>query len=103
MIDETNNTYGALTVIKRVENDKHGKAQWLCRCECGKEIVVVGSNLRKGNTKTCGCGIYNQKIREQSEIGKRYGKLIVESFFGRTDYGKLLWNCKCDCGNSAVV
>ena len=26
--------FGKLTVIKRVENDKFNKAQWLCTCEC---------------------------------------------------------------------
>lgn len=100
-IDETGNRYGILTVIKRVENDKHGKAKWLCRCDCGKEIEVVGSALRKGNTKSCGCRVLSAETRE---IGKRYGNLTVIDFAGRSPIDKkLLWKCKCDCGNITTV
>jgi len=56
VIDLTNKQFGRLKVIKRVENDKDGNTQWLCQCNCdGKEIIVLGSSLRKGNTKSCGC------------------------------------------------
>ena len=27
----------------------------LCKCECGEEIQVRTSNLKSGNTKSCGC------------------------------------------------
>lgn len=30
VVDMTNQKYGLLTVIKRGENDKFGKAQWWC-------------------------------------------------------------------------
>ena len=100
-IDETGNKYGILTVIKRVENDKYGKACWLCRCECGNEIVVEGSSLRRGNTKSCGCRRLSTETRE---IGKRYGNLTVVEFAGRSPIdGKLMWKCKCDCGNYTTV
>lgn len=47
--------YGKLTVIKRAENDKWNKAQWLCQCECGGEKTVIGCHLRQGIVKSCGC------------------------------------------------
>jgi|SRR5699024_7669222 len=47
--------FGKLTVIKRVENDKHGKAKWLCKCECGNQTTPSASDLRSGKSKTCGC------------------------------------------------
>ncbi len=28
---------------------------WLCRCDCGTEIEIAGSNLRSGNSASCGC------------------------------------------------
>jgi hypothetical protein len=28
---------------------------WKCRCECGKEKLVLATCLRSGNTKSCGC------------------------------------------------
>lgn len=29
---------------------------WLCVCDCGNLTEVIGKDLRKGNTKSCGCG-----------------------------------------------
>ena len=28
---------------------------WLCKCDCGKEVIVQGAHLRSGKTKSCGC------------------------------------------------
>lgn len=36
-------------------------------------------------------------------IGYRSGRLVVKSLAGRTEDGKILWNCDCDCGGSKVV
>ena len=53
-IDLTGRRYAHLTVISQ-----HGhigdKISWLCRCDCGNEKVVSGSNLKTGNTTSCGC------------------------------------------------
>lgn len=50
-------TFGRLTVIKRVSNSKHGHPMWECVCSCPDETVCVvrGSALTAGNTKSCGC------------------------------------------------
>lgn len=48
-------TFGELTVIKRVENNKYGRARWLCKCSCGNEKITTGKLLLKGDTKSCGC------------------------------------------------
>lgn len=34
---------------------------------------------------------------------KRFGRLIVICEEGRNNKGEILWYCKCDCGNSAIV
>lgn len=47
--------FGKLAVIERAENDKSGQTQWLCECDCGNRIIVQRSNLKSGNTKSCGC------------------------------------------------
>lgn len=54
--DLTGQKFEHLTVIKRAqENTKHGRAQWICKCDCGKEIVTSGNCLLRGHTKSCGC------------------------------------------------
>ena len=115
-IDRTGKVYGRLTVLKRSRNDKFGKVKWLCRCECGKEVVVVGDNLRRGNTTSCGC--YNKlMIREsfrkkreenlnvkgvQDLSGKKYGLFTVLSR-SENDNGHAAWLCRCECGIEKVV
>ena len=66
IINEIGNKYGLLIVLSRAEHpttDHSTDAFWLCQCECGNQIVVSGSRLRSGNTKSCGCiksiGEYN--------------------------------------------
>lgn len=55
LIDIRGKTFGRLKVLDRAENTKRGSARWLCKCECGKELVVIGRCLRNGHTKSCGC------------------------------------------------
>ena len=38
--DLTGQKFGRLTVIKRAENTSNNQAQWICKCECGKEIKI---------------------------------------------------------------
>ena len=49
-----------LTVInynEEVSKQKKG-SYWDCKCDCGNEVIVHGSSLRSGHTKSCGC--YNR-------------------------------------------
>ena len=47
--------YGRLVVMHRSGTAKSGGATWLCKCDCGREVVIHGNNLRRGHTKSCGC------------------------------------------------
>ncbi len=40
-------------VIERIENTK--PIRYLCECDCGTKRDVLGSNLRSGTCKSCGC------------------------------------------------
>ena len=51
--DLTDKKFGRLTVVEFASVNKHGKSMWKCRCECGNEIVVVGSHLTSGHTTSC--------------------------------------------------
>ena len=54
-IDITGKTFGNLTVIERLPNEKGGVVRWKCRCSCGKYTTVRSSNLKSGLVKSCGC------------------------------------------------
>ena len=54
-LDLRGQPFGKLTVLRENGRDKHNKVLWLCRCECGNVVTVLGSNLRNENTTSCGC------------------------------------------------
>lgn len=64
LLDLTGQTFGKLTVLKRVPNlTKSRSYKYLCQCECGNLTEVTSSDLRRGAQKSCGCmkskGEYN--------------------------------------------
>lgn len=88
--------FGMLTVIGRAPSTAKGQRRWICRCDCGIEKIVLGSNLKRGTTVSCGCK------HKKDLTGQRIGKLTV---IGRSDkYGSRgkrqtqLWECVCECG-----
>lgn len=46
--------FGQLTVTGG-PSIKNGRTLWECLCSCGNTVNVLGTNLVKGNTKSCGC------------------------------------------------
>lgn len=99
-----------ITVIDRAENNSHGKAMWNCQCDCGKIFTTLGTSLRNGNTKSCGCMTrknakqhlikMHQKNSQETMIGQKFGKLTVIKDTGeRGASGLIIYLCKCDCGN----
>jgi hypothetical protein len=30
-------------------------SRWVCRCDCGNEIITTGNGLKTGKTRSCGC------------------------------------------------
>lgn len=75
IIDLTGQKFGKLTVLK-LDHIEKSKKYWLCKCDCGKEKIVNGYSLKRGDTKSCGClrkkgkskAIMKQK--ETKEVGK---------------------------------
>ena len=68
-IDLTGKVFGEITVLYRVTSPKKGIVCWMCRCSCGKEWVVDGHSLKKGNTRSCGC----MHKKQTSEIFYKHG------------------------------
>jgi hypothetical protein len=55
VIDLVGLSFGRLKVVERAPN-KGKHACWVCDCSCGTQgIIVLGGNLRRGNTQSCGC------------------------------------------------
>jgi hypothetical protein len=98
--------FGKLEVIKRAEG---GRSAWICRCDCGKESVVLTGNLRRKHTTSCGC--YQRFIldskRDRSPrhfnlSGKKFGRWTALSYTS-TSIEEAAWICRCDCGTERRV
>jgi len=53
-IDITGQKFGMLTAVKFIEI-KFRTSIWLFKCDCGVEKKIYSSNVKSGNTKSCGC------------------------------------------------
>lgn len=53
-IDLIGQKFGRLTVISFHELER-GDTYFNCLCDCGREVVVKGQDLKRGSTKSCGC------------------------------------------------
>ena len=53
--DLVGQVFGRLTVVKRAENTKKGKARWTCSCTCGGARTASACELKFGKTRSCGC------------------------------------------------
>lgn len=47
--------FGRLVAVCVAGRTKDRKLQWLCKCDCGNESVVIGTDLRSHATESCGC------------------------------------------------
>jgi len=88
--------YGKLLVVAFAGKNKHKQHCWLCKCDCGKEKVIVGGSLVGGYSKSCGCS------RIKNILNMRFGRLVVKEMKRSEKYG-ILWKCLCDCGNIVFV
>ena len=88
--------YGMLTVIGQAPSTNKGKRCWLCRCDCGTEKIILGENLTRGTTVSCGCKHRNDLT------GQKIGKLTVlersDQYGSRGKRKTRLWKCICECG-----
>lgn len=67
-VDHTGKVFHQLTVIERAGSDGVS-ATWLCRCECGGDIVVPARRLVSGGTKSCGC----RKVAAARLVNRKHG------------------------------
>lgn len=81
LTEHTGQRFGRLLVLRVAHRDHELRYHWLCRCDCGKEVVKNGRLLRDGRTQSCGC-YRKEKI---SEIKTTHGD-------SRTSRVYSIWN-----------
>ncbi len=102
--DLTGKKIGYLTILSRAEDwiqpSGQHKRMWHCLCECGKVCDVRASDLKSGNTTSCGCRSSRRKSVGLDDLtGKQFGNfLVINRAPNRiTPSGQQtrVWHCKC--------
>ena len=110
--DLTGLIFSRLTVIEYAGARKTNKGvnlhQWLCKCECGKEKIILGSNLKSKETTSCGC-LHKEKLKSKilkrnttELIGQKFGKLTVVEYVEHKR-SHPYWKCLCECGGINIA
>lgn len=116
-IDLTGRRFGRLLVIQRAgyKECANGKRRtaWLCVCDCGTQVEVIGHMLLSGKTKSCGCLRHECSLlagKNMSEsnvinmVGETFGRLtVIERDYTERKQRGAYWKCRCVCGNECVV
>ncbi len=80
-IDITGQRFGRFTALSIAGKNASGNILWLCRCDCGNEKTVPGSELRRGKIRSCGClrsdssrhSIAKLKSSRETPLGYKHG------------------------------
>ena len=91
--DLTGQKFGRLTVIEFSRIADGGEAVWKCKCFCGAISFVLGSAIRSGSTKSCGC--FRLEILRRKGKNFKHGHTIG----GRSPEYKAWANLVYRCGN----
>ena len=103
-IDLTGHTFGYWIVLGFSHNNKYKQPYWLCKCVCGKEKAVVGSSLRAGESKSCGClSVHNGGKAMEDLVGQTFNYWTVLGFSHKDRNGNHHWLCKCICGAEKIL
>lgn len=72
LIDLTGLRFGGTVVVSRAENTA-SQLRWLCMCDCGRNHIAYGGNLRSGKTKSCGCLRRHNAVTHDMSRTSTYG------------------------------
>lgn len=64
-IDMSGQKYGYLTALSISHRNEREEIFWNCQCQCGSLVVIKGSLMRQGQTKSCGC--YRKEVTSMNK------------------------------------
>lgn len=85
-IDLTGKNVGFLKVIRPTGTSYKRDKLWICKCECGNELLVSASRLNKSRIKSCGC--HNGDNFKKHGLGKTRISVIWSGMKQRCNHNK---------------
>jgi len=96
--DLTGQKFNLLLAIRPRFDIKGNGTSWDFRCDCGREVSLLGCDVRRGNIKSCGCAKGKIPYNAQDIIGKSIGEITIiqEVGKGRRNVDNR-FKCRCFC------
>lgn len=94
--------YGRLTAIKLDHIGEHNRSYFLFECDCGVKKVILGSQVKSGNTKSCGC--LSREVKKSKLLPQNKG-VINQIILGYKHHAKrrgFTWNLSFDDVSSII-
>lgn len=92
--------FGKLTVLKDSGKRKNNRVIWFCQCDYGNFYEVDTNSLTSNNTQSCGC-LHNEiisNLNKKDLANQKFGKLTALFPTNKRIDNKVVWQCRCDCG-----
>ena len=94
--DITGMRSGRLVAVRPTEQRRRSSRLWLCKCDCGQEILAEPYKIRNKVIASCGCLRTEKKIKDIT--GQRFGRLVALERLNKKRGSSFMWRCQCDCG-----
>lgn len=97
--------FGVLAVLGDAARGADGRHRVRCRCDCGAEVVVAPSDLRKSRGATVSCGCFRATFGRSNAAdlsGRVFGRLTAGAP-ASSDRRGVVWSCTCACGAATTA
>lgn len=95
LLDITGQRYGKLIAIRRgavkVFPAGQRRTLWIFRCDCGKEVTRTLFNVRRTDTKSCGCARKGIPSPNRLSSGESSFRSLFQSYTKRARTLKVPW------------
>lgn len=109
-LDLTGQIFDQITVVEHAYTNSHGQNKWRCLCSCGKEVVVLSTQLTDGSVNMCTeCKLKSKNQESVKEALLLIGTVIdhdytITSYVGQDEHKNHLLELTCNkCGATKVV
>lgn len=95
-------TYGDLYIAEYLPGESTAKVdKYRCICTCGNEKNILGGNLRRGNSKSCGCLVRRGTVDKM--VGMTFSRIHVIQYVPEASKEIDYYLCKCSCGSEKII
>jgi hypothetical protein len=102
--DWTNQKFGRLTIVKRLDEKKRKYILWEAVCDCGNCIKVIPTKVSNGSVISCGC-YRTEKLKEKAKdwAGLKFNRITLLKRSDKKNKGSFYWDGICECGNPILA